>query len=636
MTVTGKVIPDIVPVGPNPQADVIENAESLAIDDGMKWMVDFDEAERLGMAVRIPLPAVFATSRKVDRLIVFGVKKSLDPASAASRLAELFDAHAYTHGLSLLPQGTPTNNTGDAASGFTTDDPGHEASFRLVLGDPQFKADDGSDGDELRKALGLPANTFTRIANAGARELQDARNMNRALWPSTWGYYLEQMMGLGVSAPDIPGLNLPGAFDPADIDANLDYAQRHFVDHVRASGPLPAFRAGTQPYGVLPVTALDLWSAIPEDGAAAGKDAATANLMRRLQDYWGAESRTAPRMGHNANPDVDFKEVLGMDGLSSRYSIRNVFGLFYAQELFAFLRTPMPDAWIRIQQSMAQGALSQLAGINNRLPRAAATLCDAVGDELRLPLIQASAGPDLTFNYLDQLLKFPDLDSLLKNAAVPPPFSLLYVLLRHSLLLEYAGAAARILGRAPQGRAEPEHVRFSGMPTETSLDRINGAGLNTGTAFTQPADVQVQEFRKSLELMKTLKTDRLSLLMRGTLDLSSHRLDAWVTSFATKRLKSLRQREPAGVYLGGYGWVEDIVPAPARTRRHTACGRTRDLYPPSRTIPGSCTRRRWNMPRPWLSCAAVTSPTRIPRSGICWRSTFRRNAPAPRNICSMA
>ena len=102
MTVTGKVIPDIVPVGPDPEADVIENPESLAIDAGMKWMVDFDEAERLGMAVRIPLPAAFATSRKVDRLIVFGVKKSLGPASAASRLAELFDAHAYTRLVALV------------------------------------------------------------------------------------------------------------------------------------------------------------------------------------------------------------------------------------------------------------------------------------------------------------------------------------------------------------------------------------------------------------------------------------------------------------------------------------------------------------------------------------------------------
>ena len=53
--------------------------------------------------------------------------------------------------------------------------------------------------------------------------------------------------------------------------------------------------------------------------------------------------------------------------------------------------------------------------------------------------------------------------------------------------------------------------------------------------------------------------------MRGALDLSSHRLDAWVTSFATKRLKSMRQKDPAGVYLGGYGWVEDLQPGPPRT-----------------------------------------------------------------------
>ena len=53
--------------------------------------------------------------------------------------------------------------------------------------------------------------------------------------------------------------------------------------------------------------------------------------------------------------------------------------------------------------------------------------------------------------------------------------------------------------------------------------------------------------------------------MRGTLDLSSHRLDAWVTSFATKRLNTMRHKDPAGVYLGGYGWVEDLQPGPPRT-----------------------------------------------------------------------
>ena len=300
----------------------------------MKWMVDFNEAERIGMAVRLPLPATAGPPR-INSLLVFGVKKSLDSAASATRLRELFEAHKYTDGLSLVPQGTPTNNTEDATSGFTTDDPGHDASFRLVLGEPQFQAGDGSDGDELSKALGLPPELLARTGNADAREQQEARDMNRALWPSTWGYYLEQMMGLG----DVNGQQ-PGAFPAAEIDANLDWAQQHFVDHVRAGGPLPTLRAGKQPYGVLPVTALDLWGATPEDGKPASRDAAVVALMRRLQDYWGVESRTAPRMGNHTDPDIDFEEVLAMDGLSTRYSIRNIFGLFYTQELFEFLRTP--------------------------------------------------------------------------------------------------------------------------------------------------------------------------------------------------------------------------------------------------------------------------------------------------------
>ena len=57
--------PRLLPVGPNPQALVPESGEALAIDDGMKWMVDFDEAERLGMGLRLPLPT--ATPRRIER-----------------------------------------------------------------------------------------------------------------------------------------------------------------------------------------------------------------------------------------------------------------------------------------------------------------------------------------------------------------------------------------------------------------------------------------------------------------------------------------------------------------------------------------------------------------------------------------
>ena len=93
-------------------------------------------------------------------------------------------------------------------------------------------------------------------------------------------------------------------------------------------------RCGAQPYGVLPVTALDLWGAVPEDGKLASRDDAAVRVVRRLQDYWSVESRTASRMGNHSDPDIDFAEVFGVDGLSTSYAIRNIFGLFYTRELF--------------------------------------------------------------------------------------------------------------------------------------------------------------------------------------------------------------------------------------------------------------------------------------------------------------
>ena len=66
----------------------------------------------------------------LDFLLVMGIKDSPDGTTDwTPRLAELFNAHHYTDGLSFVPQGTPSNNTADAPSGFSSNDPGHEASY---------------------------------------------------------------------------------------------------------------------------------------------------------------------------------------------------------------------------------------------------------------------------------------------------------------------------------------------------------------------------------------------------------------------------------------------------------------------------------------------------------------------------
>src|SRR5439155_16060994 len=73
------------------------------------------------------------------------------------------------------------------------------------------------------------------------------------------------------------------------------------------------------------------------------------------------------------------------------------------------------------------------------------------------------------------------------------------------------------------------------------------------------------EFRDSLRQLADVPAADLERLLRGGLDLASYRLDAWITSWASKRLAWLRQQQPTGVHLGGYGWAEDVRPAGARS-----------------------------------------------------------------------
>lgn len=67
---------------------------------------------------------------------------------------------------------------------------------------------------------------------------------------------------------------------------------------------------------------------------------------------------------------------------------------------------------------------------------------------------------------------------------------------------------------------------------------------------------------------RSLDVDTAERLLTETLDLASHRLDAWATSIATRRLDDIRAHQAAAVdgtgstaatYVGGWGYVEDIA-----------------------------------------------------------------------------
>ncbi|MFN0120728.1 MAG: hypothetical protein ACKV2V_09525 [Blastocatellia bacterium] len=577
--VTGNPIPDPLPVGPNPQADIPAALDQLPVDAGMKWMIDFAEAERLGMAMKLRLPDNWRPDIRLERLIVYGVRKSLDSGASTARLNELIQAHTYTDGLALLAQGTPTNNTPQTASGFDTADPANENSYNMIFRSPLFAAGDGSNGDTLTRALGLAPDALQSAPRAAQAEQTDAMHMQRALWPATWGYFLEQMITR--NNPPVRGL-----IEDNDLDAAVTWARDHYLSFVRAGGPLPALRLGKQPYGVLPVTALATWKPAAADGPAPTRDSALVDLLRHLRTHWLRYSFQAPFIGRTTeNPEVDFASVLQREALSSSYSLQNVFGEQYQAHLWPFAGQTLSLPMQNKRTEFGVQALRMLAGIGDwmRGARLDSVIYYHARQDInpdKTPLVQAGSDTALSPNYLDTLLGAQNLADVRNNTTASP--SLLYRLLRHAMLLEYAGAAARKLGLAPTARREPELVGFTNAPVTTPLQQIERAALHQAPAFASPADTRLREFRDSLTYLKTLPADRLAILLRGALDTAAYRLDAWITATAAKRLAAMRRASPAGIYLGAYGWVENLTPGPARQTLPTPPG-----APPVTVIPGN-------------------------------------------------
>ncbi len=335
VNVKGGPIADPLATGPNPSPTA--NVDQSGIDEDMKWMVDFAAAEAKGMGIRVKLSQAGAAAG-FDFLLVVGVKDS--PDKSAQLLTDLFNAHHYTDGLGFIRQGTPSNNTQDAPSGFSSSDPGHEASYLAELKEPTDKRA-GTNGDLLTQALGLKTDpVFAHVPNAAKTEQLDARQMNTALWQATWGYFLLQMLGSSAIGGESPLSEL-----------DIAWVRNHFIEYVRAGGPLPAIRVGKIPYAVLPVTSLTNWKARVDQGDEFNRDKVLHDLLINLREIWRRNIQSVPRLGRTDEVDgngldKDLPEVLSMDALSSSYSIRQLLGRHYLDNLLVFLSADFfLDVW---------------------------------------------------------------------------------------------------------------------------------------------------------------------------------------------------------------------------------------------------------------------------------------------------
>ncbi|MGZ9014780.1 MAG: hypothetical protein ACXW2L_21240, partial [Burkholderiales bacterium] len=157
IAVNGSNVKQSLAVGPDPQATSAEiPGDEPAVDEGMRWMVDFDVAEECGMGLRIPISAqILAVG--IDSLFVFGAAAGATAAESAEELSRQLDAQHYTDGMDFLRFGTPSNNTSTERSGYGAEDPGHGRSFQTESGAVDATLEAQSNAQRLGTAFGLAA-----------------------------------------------------------------------------------------------------------------------------------------------------------------------------------------------------------------------------------------------------------------------------------------------------------------------------------------------------------------------------------------------------------------------------------------------------------------------------------------------
>jgi hypothetical protein len=602
--VLGAPIPPELAVGPDPNAGPsdqfrIEDGD-LVVPDELRWMTDFGEAVRVGMGMKVPLEP--AQLHGFDRLLAIGLRAAPTPDEDRAELETLLTHHRRSRlGISILAQGTPTNNTEGLPSGMDRlDDP--DASYDMYLGGaslPDLPEWDAKwDGQWLAEFLGIDPVVFEGVPGADGTDQAEARAANTALWPATLGYFLETMM------------------QPLFEDATIEQVRRFFLDYVSGRGKLPVLRIGRQPYGIVPITALgrlDAGAAAP--GAAPAPDhpvlAALNAMLNRATEDLAKVVDAVPHVFGGGEPHQTLLDVLGLHPASVEFhhryaeSLEDVFNRFQLDNLgpqfFA--------AWQTFGSLVAgRNLLAGLGYAGNDTPDVLSKLFHGAQHRLKGPVIDdrplSETDPVRAYcddgrNYLRWLqdagsssLEDLRLERGFTDDKVPS--TLLYLLLRHALLLSWWDAGVRVRLEAGLldetafrlAHREPAFVHIAGDgPTESRWNALyDGAPAVTGDdrtvlheflpkLFGKPSTRHLGEVLAAIKALTSLPTARLERLTAEHLDTCSHRLDAWRLGLVTRRLLDLRElpapdRWPGGaapkpvrgIQLGAFGWLEDVHP----------------------------------------------------------------------------
>jgi len=535
---------------------VVDPFQLVTEADKPNWITDFEMARDIGMAFETETTlSLTEYKRGFEFIIVYGVKTGHTPEKTKQQVEQLFKSHRFTSGFSFIKQETPTNlvkqKSADvqptpSSSPFVqqrdsmikyraTEFSGLAPDLELRLPGPNKIL--SHDGKAFEKALGIEA-VAQGTANSNNWDQITAPCMSALLWPIVGGYFLDMFT------------RIP--------EANRLRLMVHFIKFVSAQGSLPPIRVGKTPYGILPVTILSDWidTTIFPDTALIRKF--LTNLISNTLVKFIENIPTVMNKSHQISPAENLLNILSMEAMSNQYYVRGIRSLKYITDLiYAVLEERLPNNDPKI---------TYLASPSHRDIRSkyeeetAQRLVKTLG--MNLEILEAFLVLDGKRRILDLCLG-RGLTRINYPLVTKDPSSLLPSYLDDIRNDIKQGSTQNFF------KTTVEQIGIPGVEPSSSDPLLFRLLRYCASIVGSSSDLGlINLFRESLEnlLLKRAKFDKFAFneilknLMLQTLDLSSYRLDAWISSLANQRLDHLRTNNDKGLHLGAFGWIENLMP----------------------------------------------------------------------------
>ncbi len=599
---SGELIPDDLQMAPDPSATEAQISRDkttgkISIDKNLSWMFDFETAEKAGMAIRIELTDTQAT-KGFDRIVVLGLRFSCSATDTVALTEEWINDHHYAlSGFSFLKQGTATNNTEDDSSGYESSDFANETSFTIETGNPLFTVTDDplakKDAQFFAEALGISTDPLLHISNSNISDINEARFMNKALWPGTLGYFMDEMMY------------------PLFSSDQVNFTRSFFTEYVSGRGSLPAFRIGNQPYGILPTSSFSSWKwSDNEVDKYSSYYTQLYDVLSKMENSWQALTAEVNYAGKSGEPFSLLLNIIGLQAGSVEFFQRIGTDEDFNWNLLSFQNRAIAGKWENSFSTKRDEILSALGIDTSNAPKIAdisfyqnanQLMGNLIDEENPVSETETLTTYDGSNNYIGWLLS-ADSEAItsevftdVSGTIIDPPKALLYLALRNAYLQQIWGDTNTLYKQNNVISSSIKETSILNVTNTVSLTKMDYLLANVSTVLPEtvtggksmraidfvlePAyaaflfDTYLADMKKALGVLKELPTARLERLFTEHLDTCSYRLDAWQTAIFTKRLEYLRTNATTiagqtlaekGLYIGAYGWVEDIRPESSR------------------------------------------------------------------------